>query len=332
MGKTNKPRAGSISYSPRVRAKKQTPSIGNYPKVKDAVPLGFIGYKAGMTHVIAKDLYKFSPSHNQDVQIPVTVIDCPPLMVFGIRAYIKGYNGTEVFTDVLAEKLDKDLARAMSVPKEVKNAEDIKKIDEKIKELESIVLLVHTEPRKSGIRKKTPEITEIGIGGDVAVQWAYAKGVLGKEITAKDVFKENDILDAVAVTKGKGYQGPVKRWGIRIQKRKHRRGGHSRHVGAIGLRGLHNLAWMVPMAGRMGYHNRIDFNKTLLKIGDKGEEINPKGGFVGYGLVKGTYLFIKGSLPGPRKRAIGLRKGMRPPKHLRSYAVEKVSTASHQGT
>jgi large subunit ribosomal protein L3 len=331
MGKTNKPRCGSTGYSPRVKARKQTPSIGNYAPSKDAVPLGFIGYKAGMTHVIAKDLYKNSPAHNQDVQLPVTIIDCPPLTVFGIRAHCNGYNAEEVFTDVLAEKLDKDLSRATSLPKDTKNADAIKRVEDNIAQISSFVLLVHTQPRKSGIRKKTPEITEIAIGGDVKTQWAYAKSVLGKELTVKDVFKDNDLLDAIAVTKGKGYQGQVKRWGVKIQKRKHLRGGHKRHVGAIGLRGLHNLAWMVPMAGHMGYHNRVDFNKPLLKIGEKGEEVNPKGGFVNYGLVKGAYLLLKGSIPGPKKRTIALRKAIRPQKKSHSYAIERISTESQQG-
>ena len=332
MGTDHKPRCGSMGYSPRVRAKKQTPSIGNYAPCKDAVALGFVVYKAGMTHVIAKDLYKNSLSHNMDIHVPVTVLDCPPMTVFGIRAYTNGYNGVEVYTDVLAEKLDKDLARAMSVPKEVKNAEDIKKVDDNIAQISEFFLLVHTQPRKSGMRKKKPEITEIAIGGDVKAQWAYAKGVMGKELNVTDIFKEWELIDAIAVTKGKGFQGPVKRWGIKIQNRKHKRGGHTRHVGAMGTRGRHNLSYLVPMAGRMGYANRVDVNKLIIKISEKGEEINPKGGFVNYGLVKGTYVLVKGSVPGPRKRAIAIRKAIRPQKKSHTYAVEKVSTVSQQGS
>ncbi len=331
MGTNHKPRAGSTGYSPRVRAKKQTPTIGNYAPSKDAAPLGFIAYKAGMTHVIAKDTYKHSLAHNQSVHLPVTVLDCPPLTVFGIRAYVKGYGGPEVLTDVFADKLDKDLARSMSIPKDLKNTDDIKKVDENLSTITEFFLLVHTQPRKSGIRKKKPEITEIAIGGDVKAQWAYAKGILGKEISIRDVFKDMELIDAIAVTKGKGFQGQVKRWGVKMQKRKHKRGGHMRHVGAIGKRGLHNLSWLVPMPGKMGFHNRVDVNKLIIKMGEKGEEINPKGGFVNYGLVKGSYVLVKGSVPGPRKRAIGIRKAIRPPKKVHSYSIEAVSTESHQG-
>ena len=85
-----------------------------------------------------------------------------------------------------------------------------------------IRLLVHTQPRKSGLGKKTPEVLELGIGGDVKAQFAYAKGILGKEVHVKDVFKEAESLDIISVTTGKGFQGPVKRWGIKMQKRKHK--------------------------------------------------------------------------------------------------------------
>jgi large subunit ribosomal protein L3 len=285
-----------------------------------------------MTHIIAKDLDKNSVTHNLDTHIPVTILDCPPLTVFGIRAYVNGYNGLEALTEIFFEKLDKDLARAMQIPKEVKNADKEKKIEESMAEIIKFVLLIHTQPKKSGIGKKTPGIMEVGIGGDVAAQWAYAKEILGKDISIKDVFNESDLIDTVAVTTGKGFQGPVKRWGIKIQKRKAKRAGHMRHVGSIGGWKPANVSWLTPMAGQMGYHNRVDFNKFLIKIGEKGEEINPVGGLIGYGLVKGEYILVKGSVPGPKKRAIALRKAIRPSKATPSLAIDYVSLVSQQGT
>jgi len=320
-----------MGYSPRVRAKKETPTIRNCLPTKDAVALGFLAYKAGMTHVIAKNLDKNSPTHGMDVQLPVTILDCPPVVVFGIRAYIKGYKRFEVLVDVLAEKFDKELTRAMCVPKDSKNAEDMKKVEEALDRIVEFALLTHTQPKKSGMKKKIPDIIEIPIGGDVKAQWAYAKKMLGKELDIKDVFAETDSLDAIAVTKGKGFQGPVKRWGVKMQKRKHKRGGHCRHVGAIGLRGYHKLSGRVPAAGRMGYHRRTELNKLILRIGDKGAEIMPKGGIVNYGLVPGAYILIKGSIPGPAKRAIALRKSLRVLRKKPGFAVESVSIESKQG-
>jgi len=331
MAKHHKPRCGSTGYSPRVRAKKETPSISNYAASEEAAALGFLCYKAGMTHVIAKDLTKDSPTHNLDINIPVTVLDCPPLTVIGFRAYVQGYLGIEVLTDVLAEKLDKDLARAMSIPKKPKTQENIKKIEDNKDDIVKIVLLVSTQPRKSGLGKKKPDVMELGIGGDAAAQLGYAKGMLGKEISVRDVFSDSDMVDAVAVTKGKGFQGPVKRWGIKVQKRKAKRAGHMRHVGSVGGWKPATLSWLTPMAGQMGYHNRVDFNKLIIRMGEKGEEINPKGGFVRYGMIKGEYVLVKGSVPGPRKRAIALRKAIRELGKIPSFTLDHISLASPQG-
>jgi large subunit ribosomal protein L3 len=62
----------------------------------------------------------------------------------------------------------------------------------------------------------------------------------------------------------------------------------------------------------MGYHQRTEYNKRILKIGVDGKEVTPKGGFVRYGEVKGTYLLVDGSLPGPVKRLVRLRAPVRP--------------------
>jgi len=332
MAKYHKPRSGSTGYSPRVKAKKQTPSVSNFLANDEATSQGFLCFKAGMTHIIAKDLDKNSPTHNMDVQIPVTVLDCPPLTVFGFRAYLNGYNGLEVLTEIYSEKLDKDLARAMSVPKEVKNADKTKKIDENLADIAKFVLLVHTQPKKSGIGKKTPEVMELGVGGDVPAQYAYCKENLGKELGIKDVFNESDFVDIIAVTRGRGFQGPIRRWGIKRQKRKAKRGGHERHVGSVGGWKPANLSWLTPMAGQMGYHNRVDFNKLLIKIGENGEEVTPAGGFIRYGLVKGAYVLVKGSIPGPKKRAVALRKAIKGVSKPPAITIDHISVASKQGS
>mgnify|MGYP001588719735 CR=1 FL=1 len=37
----------------------------------------------------------------------------------------------------------------------------------------------------------------------------------------------------------------------------------------------------------MGYHQRIEFNKRILKIGKDGKEVTVKGGFISDGEIKG---------------------------------------------
>jgi large subunit ribosomal protein L3 len=92
--------------------------------------------------------------------------------------------------------------------------------------------------------------------------------------------------------------------------------------------------WTVAQAGQMGYHKRTEYNKKILKIGEQSEadQVNPKGGFVKYGLVKNDYILVKGSVPGPSKRLIILRKGIRAnSKNPEAAQINFISTASKQG-
>jgi large subunit ribosomal protein L3 len=86
--------------------------------------------------------------------------------------------------------------------------------------------------------------------------------------------------------------------------------------------------YTVPRAGQMGYQTRTEYNKRLLKISDKVEEVNPKCGFQNFGMVKEKFAIIKGSIPGPSKRCIGLRKSIRPEKSIgiKLESVEKIIT------
>ena len=86
-------------------------------------------------------------------------------------------------------------------------------------------------------------------------------------------------------------------------------------------------------AGDMGYHQRVDFNKKVLKIGEKADEVNPAGGFKRYGLVKNSYLILKGSIQGPSKRIIRFTLAKRPKKKLQKaeFQVQKIKVTSPQG-
>lgn len=195
-----------------------------------------------------------------------------------------------------------------TIPKEInieKKTFPAKKVFE-AKDADDIVLMVATQPAKSGMHKSKPEVFEIGIGGKKKLE--YAESVLGKEISAKDVFKAGEFIDVSAVTKGYGYTGPVKRFNIRIQTRKDKQ--MHRHVGSIGSTTPRKVDWRVPQAGQHGFHARTEFSKKFIMAGDEPEKVTPAGGFVGYGLLK-SFVMIEGSVPGPRKRLIRLRKGKR---------------------
>jgi large subunit ribosomal protein L3 len=144
------------------------------------------------------------------------------------------------------------------------------------------------------------------------------------------VFRAGEYADVAGVTKGKGTQGPVKRWGVQKRKGKHARQGWRRRIGNLGPWNPSRVRSTVPQQGQTGYHQRTELNKRLIDLGD--DEVTPDGGFVNYGEVDGDYALVKGSVPGPEKRLVRLRPAVRPGDQPRlDPEVRYVSTASNQG-
>lgn len=85
-----------------------------------------------------------------------------------------------------------------------------------------------------------------------------------------------------------------------------------RRIGCIGPWQPPKIMYTVGRAGQMGYHQRVEYNKRVIKISEDADEINPKGGFIRYGLVKNDFILLLGSVPGPKKRLIRFRESMRP--------------------
>ncbi|ADZ09025.1 ribosomal protein L3 [Methanobacterium lacus] len=336
MTRHHQPRSGSMAFSPRKRAAKETPKVRSWPETEESCLLGFPGYKVGMTHVTMLDNVKNSPTSGMEVSSPVTILETPPVVVMGVRAYRKDTRGLKTLNDVMAKDLDEDLTRKITLPKDYDVEAKLDEMKEQLDEVEDIRVLLHTKPRlASGIPKKKPEIIECGIGGkSVEDKFEFARSLLGKEVNPADSFSDGEHVDTIAVTKGKGFQGPVKRFGVRIQYGKAARSSKARHVGSIGPWTPARTMWTVAMAGQMGYHKRTEFNKKILRIADESQvdEVNPKGGFVKYGLIKNGYVMIKGSIPGPSKRLVILRKAVRPiGKHNDAPEITHISTASKQG-
>lgn len=325
MPKVKSPRKGSLAFRPRKRANRIYPVIRTWPVLKDVKPLGFAGYKAGMTHVMAIDKRANSPTAGQLMQIPVTIIDCPPVFVLGVRAYSRDYNGLKPAKDLFFKTLQKNLSRKIKVPKNYD-------FENKLKEFETadmvdVKLIVHTLPERSGLGKKKPEIFELAMGGpDIRAKVEYAKQILGKEISVKDILKNGDWVDAVSVTTGKGFAGTIKRQGVKMLD--HKEGKNRRGIGSMGQKRPGKLRWTVPLPGQLGFHTRTELNKRIIFVGDKNNAVTPAGGFVKYGVVPDEYVILQGSVAGPRKRLIRLRFSIRPPllntplPELRAVALE----------
>ena len=329
MAERHHPRRGSMGFSPRKRARVETPKIKSWPEGNDKPKIqGFLGYKAGMTHAFVVDYRPTSTTSGREVVMPVSVVETPPLKIAAVRAYKKTLNGLQTVGEEWASKLDPELSKKLPLTKKEK------KINwDFTKDADEIRVIIYTQPKLvTSVPKKIPEIREMRIsGGSIEEQIKYAKEILGKELKINDAVKEGDMIDTIAVTKGKGFQGAVKRWGVKLLTHK-----NSKHRRMIGTAGSWHPNWIqrtVPQAGQMGYHQRTEYNKRVLKIGENGEEITPAGGFPHYGVVRNSYILLHGSIPGPTKRLISLRDAVR---YQRGVKVEKpeisyISTTSKQG-
>jgi len=310
MPATRRPRKGSMGYSPRKRARSITARISTWPEGGDGAKLqGFAAYKAGMTHAFIVDYRPRSTTAGQEVQVPVTVLEVPPMKICAIRFYEDTAYGRKAVGEVWSKSLDKELGRKLPVPKEYDEKAGWA-VAEKL-EYDDIRALVSTQPTLvSGLPKKKPELMEVRIGGGkMEDRLKYARSVLGKAVTVKDFTKEGEMIDVSSITKGKGWQGTTKRWGTKLLM--HKNSKHRRLVGTLGTKRPNYVRPTVPQGGQIGFHQRTELNKRVLKIGDKGEEITPKGGFLHYGVVKNGYMLVHGTVPGPSKRIVRLREPVR---------------------
>jgi large subunit ribosomal protein L3 len=284
-----------------------------------------------MTHAVMTIENPDSPFQGQETVVPVTVIDTPPIRPFSIRGYEATISGLKLVTEVLAETLAEDLRKAMPFPKDYDHGAKMKEFEEKLDSLVEIRMLVHTQPRLAGVPKKKPDITEYKVGASsVAEAFEYAKTVLGTDVRVADIIDEGILVDSIAVTKGHGFQGPVRRWGVRILQHKSRK--TKRGVGCIGPWTPSNIRYSVPRPGQTGFHTRTSFNNKVMKMGERGEEITPSGGFVNYGVIRGDYIMLHGSIPGTVKRPVRFRFAIRPKKgHVDAPPqVSYISTSSKQ--
>ncbi|NCO11545.1 hypothetical protein CO038_04085 [Candidatus Pacearchaeota archaeon CG_4_9_14_0_2_um_filter_39_13] len=316
MSKSTRPRHGSLQFWPRKRASRFIPSVNwkpifKSPSVKEEGVLGCIGYKVGMTSVVIKDNTPHSLTKGKRIVIPATILEVPNMQIFSVRFYKNG----KVIKDIVLSN-EKVLKKKMKVGKNVKNADEI----DKVKDWDDIRVIAYSVMKD--MFKKGPDFMEIGIKSDKKLE--FVKSLIGKEISAKDLLKW-DLVDARGLTKGKGFQGAVKRFGVKLRHHKSEKG--IRKVGSIGPWHPARVTFRVPMPGQLGMFTRVHYNLKVLEVADiKEKDINRKEGFKNYGNLKGNYLILAGSVQGPAKRQILITPPIRPNKRQtkRDYELLEV--------
>jgi large subunit ribosomal protein L3e len=341
------PRHGSLQFAPRKRTKHHRGRVKSFPKDDASKPVhltAFMGYKAGMTHILRDVNKPGSKLHKKETVEAVTILETPPMIAVGLVGYTETPRGLRALTTVwagfLGEEVKRRFYRNWYRAKHKAFTKYQKRVAEKpadmeaelarVKKYASVVrVLAHTQIRKVKIGQKKAHLMEIQVNGgkNVADKVAFARGLFERPIPVTSVFQQNEMIDVIGVTKGHGYTGVIKRFGVRKLPRKTHRG--LRRVACIGAWHPSRVNRSVARAGQYGYFHRVEVNKKIYRIGkalaagsDNGmgnastefdltaKNITPLGGFPHYGEINEDWIMVKGCVAGVKKRVLTLRKSL----------------------
>jgi large subunit ribosomal protein L3e len=341
--KFERPRHGSLGFLPRKRARRHRGKVKTFPKDDQSKAphlTAFLAYKAGMTHILRDVDKPGSKAHKKEVVEAVSVLECPPMMVVGVVGYVETPQGLRALTTVWAEHLNDEVKRRFyknwykskkkAFTRYVKKyADGQKEIDAELSRIKQycqvVRVIAHTQIRKVKVGQKKAHMMEIQVnGGSVDDKVGFATGLFEKQVPIDSIFAQNEMIDVIGVTKGRGTDGVTTRWGCTRLPRKTHRG--LRKVGCIGAWHPAKVNWSVPRAGQNGFHHRTEMNKKVYNVGKRiaggvennattefdltEKSINPVGGWPHYGLIREDYIMLKGCVVGPKKRVITLRKSL----------------------
>jgi len=339
--KFERPRHGSLGFLPRKRTRHHAGKIKSFPKddaSKKCHWTAFMGFKAGMTHILRDVDKPGSKLHKKEVVEAVSILETPPMRVVGFVGYVETPRGLRALTCVWAGHLDEQCKRRFyrswhkckqkAFTKYQKRYEENKdapmqaEIDRAKKYCQVIRAICHTQPSLAKIGQKKAHIKEIQInGGSTSDKVDFCTGLFEQEVKITDAFSKDEMVDLIGVTRGRGFDGVVTRWCVTRLVRKSHRG--LRKVACIGTWHPTRVQFQVPRSGQNGYSHRTEINKKIYRIGAKGDGksasteqdltekgITPMGGFSRYGEINEDWVMIKGTVMGARKRIITLRKSL----------------------
>merc|ERR1711988_1277098 len=361
--KFSAPRHGSLGFLPKKRAARHMGKCKSFPKDDPKKPVhltAFIGYKAGMTHVVREVDRPGSKVNKKEVVEAVTIVETPPVVVVGVVGYIETPRGLRTFKTMWAEHLNEECKRRFyknwyrskkkafsKCSKKWQDEQGKKEIEKDFAKMKKyckvIRILVHTQMKLLKKRQKKTHIMEVQVnGGSVPQKVDWARDMLEKQVNVGSVFSQDELIDVIGVTKGKGYKGVTSRWHTKKLPRKTHKG--LRKVACIGAWHPARVGFSVARAGQKGYHHRTEINKKIYRMGqgvhqkdgkivrnnastefDMSEDktITPMGGFPHYGEVNNDFVMLLGCTMGPKKRVITLRKSLLT--HTKRRALEKIN-------
>ena len=113
------------------------------------------------------------------------------------------------------------------------------------------------------------------------------------DVISADTFAAGEKVDITGITKGRGYTGPVKRWGHHILRMTHGTGPIHRQPGSMGVIDPARIFKNKKMAGQYGNEQVTVLNLSVVKIDSEKNLIAVKGAVPG---AKGGIVFIRDSV------------------------------------
>lgn len=303
------------------------PRIRTWPTISSEQPklLGYAGFKVGCIQVVSIDDREKTPNHGKQLVSLGTVVATPPISVIGIRGYHNDIDGAHALFDVYSSDMPKEVSRLFTIKPKEGSLEKAEKLLNRVSELFAVVAVM---PSNAGIAQKKPYVFEVAVqGGDIKKQFDFLKDLFGKQVKVEQVFDLGSTVDVASITKGKGIEGPITRWGVKKKQHKSRKS--VRALGTLGPISPSSIMYTVPRAGQRGFHQRVEYNKRIMIMSntEKNEfKINPSGGYKHYGFVNGDFVVLKGSIPGTYRRLVKFRTQVRniPSKILKPNILEIV--------
>ncbi|EDL14703.1 mCG1036344 [Mus musculus] len=344
--KFSAPKHGFLGFLPHKRSSWHHRKVKSFPKDDASKPVyltTFLGYKAGMTHIVQEVDRPGSKVNKKEVVEAVTIVDPltpppPPVVVVGVVGYVESPRGLRTFNTVFAEHISDECkwrfyknwhkSKKKAFTKYYKKWQDgtgkkqLEKDSSSMKKYcQVICIIAHTQMRLLPLRQKA-HLMEIQVsGGTMADKLGWAQERLELQVPVNQVFGQDEMIIVIDVTKGKGYKGVTSRWHTKKLPRKTHQG--LRKVACIGAWHPARVAFSVAQAGQKGYHHRKETNK-IYKIGQgylikdgkliknnastdydlSDKSINSLGGFVHYGEVTNDFIMLKGCVVGTKKRVL----------------------------
>ena len=216
--------------------------------------------KVGMTQIFNAD----------GVLVPVTVLQAGPCVVTQIKTVDNdGYSAVQVgFVDKKEKTVNKDA----NGKKEIRNRHGVNKA-------------------------QMGHFAKAGVSGKRFVREFKFENAdeykLADEIKA-DIFAEGDKVDVTAISKGKGFQGAIKRHGQHTGPKTHGSKYH-RHAGSNGMASDPSKVMKgKKMPGQMGHVQITIQNLEVVKID-----------------AENNVILVKGSVPGPKKSLVTLKAAVK---------------------